>query len=212
MLNARRLIVAGLVLATVIAAAAAVLAVLPGGAPTARSTSGAGTPASHVGPRGAPDGQGTSPRIPAAQGTTLEAPPPTTTDVHSGLPASKPAVPLFGGPVPPSATATGSRVHGFPSVIPLAPQSVISTSSVASTGGVLQAALDAKSAVAPVDAIAFYRSALAKHGLLGDPLPAVGGSTALSFARGDDSITLTVTPAKGGGSHYTILAVFRTAG
>ena len=50
------------------------------------------------------------------------------------------------------------------------------------------------------DLLVFYRAALAKYGMYDKAAPAVGGSTAVTFSRDGDSVTLTATPADDGGT------------
>lgn len=58
------------------------------------------------------------------------------------------------------------------------------------------------------DLLDFYQSTFAKIGLLGTEVPAVGGSTAFSFAHENDTVTLTVTATKTGAS-YSLYAALR---
>ncbi len=67
--------------------------------------------------------------------------------------------------------------------------------------------MSAKTTIASTELITYYETQFAKVGLQGSPSPAVGGSTAVSFARGNDTITLTVTPTTGGGARYTVFGV-----
>jgi hypothetical protein len=189
----RRLILAGLGLSVVLIIVAVAASLLPGtpGAP--------GTPGSGAGPSASPPAAaGTLNPIEVQQGAT-----PVVT-----LPPSPAAGPLVSGPLPASATSTGALVVGFPSVIPLPSGNTIATSSVSSSGNHLQATLSATTPVDTAELVNWFSLQFAKLRLPGSPVPAVGGSTAYAFARGDDSITLTVTPATAGGSHYTLLGNF----
>ena len=143
-------------------------------------------------------------------GWPTQAPAPGT-DVISSLPPSEPLEPLLSGAPPASATANGSMVDGFPSAIPVAPKSVLGITSVTSSDGIVQAGLDATTPDSAQDVVAFYQTAFGKLGLAGSPSASEGGSTAVSFARGADAITLTVT-ATGQGSEYTVFAVLGSAG
>ena len=213
----RRLILAGLGLSVVLIIVAVAASLLPGTP---------GTPGSGAGPSPSPlAAAGTlNPIEPITSPTdapadiTPSTPKPvgqrTTTEVQQGaapvvtLPPSPAAGPLVSGPLPASATSTGALVVGFPSAIPLPSGNTIATSSVSSSGNQLQATLSATTTVDTAELVNWFSLQFAKLRLPGSPVPAVGGSTAYAFARGDDSITLTVTPATAGGSHYTLLGNF----
>jgi hypothetical protein len=143
-------------------------------------------------------------------GWPTQAPTPGT-EVISSLPPSEPLKPLLTGSPPESATANGSMVPGFPSAIPVAPKSVLGTTSVTSSDGIVQAGLDATTPDSTQDVVMFYQTAFGKLGLASSPSASVGGSTAVSFARGADAITLTVTATRQG-SEYTVFAVLGSAG
>ena len=213
----RRLILAGLGLSVVLIIVAVAASLLPGTP---------GTPGSGAGPSPSPlAAAGTlNPIEPITSPTDAPADitpstpkpvgPRTTTEVQQGaapvvtLPPSPAAGPLVSGPLPASATSTGALVVGFPSAIPLPSGNTIATSSVSSSGNQLQATLSATTTVDTAELVNWFSLQFAKLRLPGSPVPAVGGSTAYAFARGDDSITLTVTPATAGGSHYTLLGNF----
>jgi hypothetical protein len=212
----RRAIVAGLVAAVLVFTAAIIFSVLPGSAttPVAAPTTTVTTrsvPVSTTGPTNpdptvAPGGQSSR----SAPDTTR-----TSTEVQgSGAstgrtnPASTPIAPLLTGPAPKTASKTGSLVDGFPTTIPVAHTSTITNSSVASSGDIVQATLVAKTSMSAADLLDFYQSTFAKVGLPGTEVPAVGGSTAFSFAHGNDTVTVTVTATKSG-ANYSIYAVLR---
>lgn len=216
----RRLILAGLGLSVVLIIVTVAASLLPGtpgtpGSPGSEAGLSASPPAA-VGTLN-PIGPITSPTDAPADlmpSTPEPVGPRTTTEVQQGatpvvtLPPSPAAGPLVSGPLPASATSTGALVVGFPSVIPLPSGNTIATSSVSSSGNHLQATLSATTTVDTAELVNWFSVQFAKLRLPGSPVPAVGGSTAYAFARGDDSITLTVTPATVGGSHYTLLGNF----
>lgn len=165
-----------------------------------------------------------SPTVPTTQATqppTSPAPfaaiPPivgkrTTTEVEPGAPASaalplsKPAPALYSGPIPKSASASGKLVKGFPSAISVATGSTITNSSISSSGSIMQVTLVARSTASPSKVAAYYVAAFAKLGIPKVSLPANAGSTAYSFARNNDTVTITITPATGG-CRYTVFGV-----
>lgn len=153
-----------------------------------------------VGRAGAPD-QGYSPRPTEA----AEVPVATATPVT--LPPSQPLAPLVSLPLPKSATGDGV-VDGFPSgVLPVAPDSTVTSTSLTSEGDRLQATLAAQTTGSLDDVTAFYRQAFTALGMLESDSPAVGGSTALRYGRGTDTITLTMTPGDAG-TVYTLVGNF----
>lgn len=124
------------------------------------------------------------------------------------LPPSKPRTTLVSLPLPPTASATGTVVAGFPTdVMPGIPESLIDNTSVATEGDRMQAALEARTSLETTDVLAFYRQHFAPLGLLESPTTTAKRSSTLSFARGDDSITLAVT-AVAGGSTYVLFGAF----
>jgi hypothetical protein len=126
------------------------------------------------------------------------------------LPSSKPlakAQPLVGTPLPPSASARGSIVKGFPAVIPQAPNSMVVFSSIATQGTRMQVGLEATTTNSVADVLSFYRTAFEPLGLVAAAAPAAEGSTALTFVRGDNGITVTVSDSAGGHAQYTVTGV-----
>lgn len=120
---------------------------------------------------------------------------------------SAPASALFTGPIPRSGSAVGSLVAGFPPVIPVAQNSVVSSSSISSSGGIVQVTLVARTTISAPDVLAFYSSQFGKFGIVPQSPPTVAGSIAYSFTRGNDSVTVTATPVSGGGSRYSVVGV-----
>jgi hypothetical protein len=136
----------------------------------------------------------------------------TTTEVQPGAGGGPhqlgaPASALFTGPIPRSGSAVGSLVAGFPSVIPVTQGSVISSSSVSSSGGIVQVTLVARTTISAPDVLGFYSSQFGKVGIVPQSPPTVAGSVAYSFTRGNDSVTVTATPVSGGGSRYSVVGV-----
>jgi hypothetical protein len=165
-----------------------------------------------------PTASGTaSPKAKSATGAPnsgKEGNPSGSTPTPYSLPGSKPLAtpqPLIGTPLPPSASARGSIVKGFPAVIPQAPKSTVTFSSIATEGTRMQVGLDATTTISVADVFSYYRTAFEPLGLVAAATPAVDGSTALSFVRGDNGITVTVSDSTGGSrSHYTVTGVLST--
>ncbi len=124
------------------------------------------------------------------------------------LPTSKPLADLVTLPLPDTSSAVGSIVAGFPTrVLPQAPHSTVGTSSVAAEGSRLQAALTAQTTLTVAEVMDFYRTALAKLSLFDTPAPALDGSTALTFTRGNNTVTISATTIDGGCS-YVVFGAF----
>lgn len=116
---------------------------------------------------------------------------------------------LVSAPLPATASARGSIVKGFPAVIPQAPESTVTFSSVASEGDRMQLGLEATTSVSADGVLSYYRTVFEPLGLVAAPAPAVEGSAALSFVRGGNGITVTVsTPAGSARAHYIVTGVF----
>lgn len=132
---------------------------------------------------------------------------PSSTSAPAPAPGDTPPA-LVTLPLPDTSTAVGSLVAGFPvRVIPEAPDSVIDLSSVAAEGSQLQAALSGQTTLTAEEVLDFYRTALAELALSEAPAPALDGSSALAFTRGNNSVTLTVTPMDGG-CRYAVFGTF----
>ncbi len=171
------------------------------------------TPGPAPAPGPAPKQDSPSPAVPApGEGNDLRVVDPAVPNADSiSLPDSQPLAALVTLPLPDTSHAVGSIVDGFPTrVIPAAPHSSVATSSVAAEGSRLQAALTAKTSLTVVEVLDFYRSSLAKLGLYDTPAPALDGSMALSFNRGDNTITLSATAVEGG-CRYVVFGTFTAA-
>jgi hypothetical protein len=98
---------------------------------------------------------------------------------------------------PPSAasSARGRLVADYPArLLPVAPRSVVVTSSVAPTSRSAQVALVARRSTSPVSVLRFYRSALGGAGFREVRVPAVGGADGVAFRRGGDRVVVTIDP------------------
>lgn len=110
-------------------------------------------------------------------------------------PASDPHQPLVSMPLPTSAHAEGRLVAGYPRrALPLAPDLRVIASSVASSGRQFHVTLSARTTANALELLVFYRSRLSLLGFTERPAPAIGGSTAVTFRRGRDTVTITLTP------------------
>jgi len=132
----------------------------------------------------------------------------TGDDSVERLPLPDLGEPLVGSPLPESGFATGELVDGFPEgVVPPAPDSDITSSSIAVEGERVQVGLTAVSTGTATELLEFYRSVFEALELTERDTGAVPGSTALVFARGADAITLTVTE-RDGSVDYALVGIF----
>ncbi len=133
----------------------------------------------------------------------------------SGLPGlvAAPTGPLVKAPLPKTASKRRGLVAGYPArIVPVVPRSSIRSSSVSPSAGVLQVALDARVRASPDDVIRYYSVRLASFGFASAVAPAVGGSDAVTYQRGKDSLVVTVTAnSKEKGSSYTVFGTLHSA-
>ena len=215
----RRLVVVTAVAALVVVTTGALVLGQSSG-PTAPETTAATAEAG--GGRPAPSGPDTPSATPtptsALPGSSSTAPPGESTEARASEPdapaGAAPAPPLpalVTLPLPDTSNAVGSVVAGFPErVLPAAPQSSIASTSVTAEGNRLQAALAARTPLTAQEVLDFYSATLTGLGLVGAPVPAPDGSSALAFTRGMNTVTLTATPVADG-SEYTVFGVFAAA-
>lgn len=211
----RRRLAAGIAVAAVLLVTTGVLVLQQASTATAPSAtsessgtepppSSAETPSPSTSPPAALPGSSSS----AAPGESTEA---RATEPDAPVdtpPGSTPLPALVTLPLPDTSSAVGSVVAGFPDrVLPAAPQSTITSSSVAAEGSRLQATLSAETPLTVAEVLDFYRTTLAEVGLVDAPVPAVDGSTALAFTRGLNTVTITATPIENG-SQYTVFGTF----
>lgn len=131
-------------------------------------------------------------------------------DPEASGPGSAPApesTPLVGETLPPSATASGALVDGYPEPImtPM-PSSDVLDSSIATEGDVMQVTLVARTTASPDDVREHYREVWGGSGL--EPTGREASDT--SFADGSTSLDLAFAPDSGTGTVYVILGVFRS--
>ncbi len=218
-MKSRTWIIAGVAAAVIIASGGLFVSQLPG-----RTT--AEGPATHTSSSSPSSPSPTASKAPtssapASPNPAAPSPPPSKRITGEIVPGQggKAALPKptdlpepISNPLPSTASAVGSLAKGYPSsVLPTAPNSSITNSSVASQGRHLQVTLTARSSISVTDVLAFYRTTLAKYGMYDNAAPALGGATALTFKRGTDSVTLTTSPVTGG-TTYIIYGAFTAKG
>ncbi|WP_411701302.1 hypothetical protein [Conyzicola sp.] len=192
----RPYIVGGIVLAVALAVIAVTVSLLPAGPAAQPSASPSNDPAA--------SGSSASPS-PSLSERGETPPGPATRALPPGEPAPPPP-PLVKPPASQTESEVGELVAGFPENIPLVPESTISTSSLDSDGTRVQASVVASTPASAADVTTYYENLFAALGFPGSPLPAASGSSAVSFARGGESVTLTVTPSPDG-SRYSLFGV-----
>lgn len=213
-MTVRRRHVAGISVAAVVLVTAGALIVQQSStppAPAATSEAGGENPASSMPAADSPAPDPTA-VLPGSSSTALPGESTearaTAPDAPAGPAPAAPVPALVTLPLPDTSSAVGSVVVGFPDrVLPAAPQSSIASSSVAAEGSRLQAALAAKTSLPAQEVLDFYSTALMELGLVGAPVPAPDGSSALVFTRGVNTVTLTATPVADG-SEYTVFGIF----
>lgn len=233
---ARRLVIAGVCLAVLIAAVALLfdqLAAKPG--PVAQSTS---SPASSHSPgsrSSAPSGttsqgaeaptSGSSPSGGSSGGSTdgggdggapsggqaLEVLPPVTATPTS-LPEPTPPAPLITGALPEPGTASGQVVDGWPAgVLTLPAGTTIGSTSVSTSGNVLQVAADGIVDKPRAEVLGSFRDSLVSHGFWTEDAPAGEGAMAARFVRGTDTVTVSVSTTGTGSSRFQLLGSLHTS-
>ncbi|SIN90554.1 hypothetical protein [Agromyces cerinus] len=211
----RRILIAVGVSTVVILAVAVTLDRLAadGGAadPSSVATDGADAPGTATGPNGDDSAAGASepPGSSGDDGNASEVLPPL--EPMSGLPDPVVPTPFVSSPLPPDAAVSGGLVDGFPAGIAVYEASEIVSSSVSSAGEHLQATLAARTEAGPQAVLDFYSQHFGSLGLTSTIAPAVGGSRALSFANGGDSLVVTVTGGSAG-TDYTVFATLTAQG
>ncbi|BCW48840.1 hypothetical protein [Arthrobacter sp. StoSoilB13] len=225
---ARRLVIAGICLAVLIAAVALVLDQMaskpgpvtaqspasssPGANPSNGSASGSasappsGNPTSGSSASGPADGGGDG-------GTTakpLEVLPPVTS-TPTGLPEPSAPAPLITGPLPKPGTAKGSLVEGWPSsVVAMPAGTTVGSTSISTSGSVLQLTADGIVGTPQEDVLAAFRQSLVPQGFWSEDAPAPDGAVAARFVRGTDTVTVSVSVTGTGVSRFQLLGSLHT--
>ncbi|ABM09625.1 hypothetical protein [Paenarthrobacter aurescens] len=231
---ARRLVIAGICLAVLIAAVAVVLdqmAGKPGPSAAQSTTSSAPTPGSNATASGTPTpggagepAQSGSPTS-GAEGSAgnnseeeggpstakpLEVLPPVTA-TPTGLPEPSAPAPLI-TTLPEPGSAAGEVVDGWPADILTLPQgTTIGSTSISTSGDVLQVTADGIIAKPQAEVLASFRQSLVAHGFWSEGAPAAEGAVAERFVRGTDTVTVSVSTTGTGNSRFQLLGSLHTA-
>lgn len=168
----------------------------PGSQPTA------GTPSSTASPTRGPNPDGTP-----VPGSEVQTPDPSAPDPDH-LPPLDEESPLVEPPFPPSGSAEGSLVDGFPVQImgPTSGSDVLS-SSIATEGDTMQVTVVARSDESREDVRAHFSRIWRDLGLAESP---ESDASALSVGDGSSSLSLAFT-SSGTGTVYMVYGVFRTS-
>lgn len=151
--------------------------------------------------------QGPVPGATPTTGSEVQ-PPEESAPPTDRLPPLATPSPLVSGQLPPSGSASGELVKGFPAdVAGPAPDSQVLESSIATEGSTMQVTLVARTDASADDVRAHYRELWAGLGL------ADAGGTDGSVTSSDtlSSLTLTFSPSSGTGTVYMIYGVLRTS-
>lgn len=163
----------------------------------------AGTPSSTASPTRGPNPEGTP-----VPGSEVQTPDPSAPNPDR-LPPRDGGSPLVEPPFPPSGSAEGSLVDGFPVQImgPTSGSDVLS-SSIATQGDTMQVTVVARSDESREDVLAHFSRLWRELGLAESP----GSDTsALSAGDGSSSLSLAFTSSSGTGTVYMVYGVFRTS-
>lgn len=230
---ARRLVIAGICLAVLIAAVALVLDQMaskpgpataqssvspgPGGDPSNGNASGSASAPPSGSPTSGGPTSGSSASSPADGsgdgGTTakpLEVLPPVTA-TPTGLPVPSAPAPLITGPLPKSATAKGSLVEGWPSsVVTMPAGTTVGSTSISTSGNVLQLTADGVVGTSQEEVLGAFRQSLVGQGFWSEDAPAPDGAVAARFVRGTDTVTVSVSVTGTGVSRFQLLGSLHT--
>jgi hypothetical protein len=177
----------------------------PGAAP--QGSSNASISPAPTAPRTSPADPGaTSGPVPGATPTTgSEARQPSATPGYR-LPSITPSKPLVAAPLPPSGSATGSLVSGFPkSIIGPGPKSKVESSSISTQAPAMQVTLVARSTATRASITSHYKKLWDSLGLR----PTSTDGSSLTYVGKYESVNLSFS-SSGTGNRYTIYGVFRT--
>jgi hypothetical protein len=113
---------------------------------------------------------------------------------------------LVSTPLPPTASAQGKIVAGFPAAaLPFPDGSVVVSTGVSSADAVLQVTADAISASSQDSVVGHFQQKLAALSFWSEPAPAADGQRSVRFVRGTDSVTLTTSTTGTGSTRFMLL-------
>lgn len=148
---------------------------------------------------------------PSSSPTASEVPPasPSSAPTLPGLSSPAAPGPLVEGPLPPTGSAEGRLVTGFPTFLEPTRDSAVASSSLSAAAPVLQVTLSGSTARSPGRVLGEYRSRLVRKGMREQVAPAsIGGSESMSFTRGGSTVTITVR-RDGGTTSYSLFGILR---
>ena len=235
---ARRLVIAGICLAVLIAAVAIVFDQMarPGATSAQAPPSSTSSPDGSAGSAGATtptsgstasdaansatggnaaggSGSGTSGTEGSAGPSTakpLEVLPPVTA-TPTGLPEPSAPAPLITGALPEPGSASGELVDGWPDgVLSLPAGTTIGSTSVSASGDILQLAADGIVAKPRAEVLDSFRQSLVSRGFWTEDAPAADGAVAARFVRGADTVTVSVSTTGTGNSRFQLLGSLHT--
>ncbi|WP_416404548.1 hypothetical protein [Arthrobacter sp. LFS091] len=229
---ARRLVIAGICLALLVAAVAVIFDQMAGrtGSTTAQDSSTSRPAPSSSGTQGAPAGASPGEGTPVSgspssnqagagpetggdgQSTAkpLEVLPPVTA-TPSGLPEPSAPAPLISGALPAPGTAAGKVVDGWPAdILTLPAGTTIGSTSVSTSGNALQVAADGIVAKPQSEVLGSFSQSLVSRGFWSEQAPAADGAVATRFVRGSDTVTVSVTTTGTGASRFQLLGTLHT--
>ncbi|MDR6988759.1 hypothetical protein J2Y66_003267 [Paenarthrobacter nitroguajacolicus] len=228
---ARRLVIAGICLAVLIAAVAIVLDQMakpgsssaqspqssssspaPGAGSTGADAPASGSPASGAATTGGVGSGTNGPESSAAAPTAkpLEVLPPVTA-TPTGLPEASAPAPLITGALPQPGRASGELVDGWPGdILTLPSGTTIGSTSVSTSGDILQLTADGIIAKPQAEVLDSFRQSLVSHGFWSEDAPAADGAVAARFVRGTDTVTVSVATTGTGSSRFQLLGSLHT--
>ncbi|MDV8146292.1 hypothetical protein [Arthrobacter sp. B10-11] len=181
----------------------------PPGVPPAATLATPGTAAG--GGDGTVPGSGESPGSKAPGSGVREVLPPVAA-APSGLPKQSPPVALVSRPLPPTASAQGKIVAGFPEAsLPFPDGTVVVSTAVSAADSVLQVTADAISGASQDSVMGHFQQQLAPLSFWSEEAPAAEGQRSVRFVRGADSVTLTTSTTGTGSTRFMLLGNLHTA-
>ncbi|MFF1382989.1 hypothetical protein ACFVWT_05440 [Arthrobacter sp. NPDC058288] len=129
----------------------------------------------------------------------------------AGLPLPPPPEALVSSPLPPTASAQGKIVAGFPETALQFPDgSVVVSTGVSAADTVLQVTAEAISPSSQDSVVGHFQQKLAALSFWSEPAPAADGQRSVRFVRGPDSVTLTTSVTGTGSTRFMLLGNLHT--